>query len=47
MYSFDPTEEQKIVINAAKKLAQKEFEEKIMQFEFYWMILNKPPVLNE
>lgn len=25
MYSFDPTEEQKIVINAAKKLAQKEF----------------------
>ena len=29
-----------------KPVGFKEFEEKIMQIEFYWMILNKPPVLN-
>jgi CheY-like chemotaxis protein len=30
-----------------KPIGFKEFEEKIMQIEFYWMILNKPPVLND
>ncbi|MGA8178553.1 MAG: response regulator [Desulfobacterales bacterium] len=30
-----------------KPVGFKEFEEKIMQIEFYWMILNKPPVLTE
>ena len=30
-----------------KPVGFKEFEEKIMQIEFYWMILNKPPVLSE
>jgi CheY-like chemotaxis protein len=30
-----------------KPVGFKEFEEKIMQFEFYWMILNRAPVLNE
>jgi CheY-like chemotaxis protein len=30
-----------------KPVGFKEFEEKIMQIEFYWMILNKPPVLEE
>jgi CheY-like chemotaxis protein len=30
-----------------KPVGFKEFEEKIMQFEFYWMILNKAPVINE
>jgi CheY-like chemotaxis protein len=30
-----------------KPVGFKEFEEKIMQIEFYWMILNKPPVLDE
>jgi CheY-like chemotaxis protein len=30
-----------------KPVGFKEFEEKIMQIDFYWMILNKPPVLEE
>ncbi len=30
-----------------KPVGFKEFEEKIMQFEFYWMILNRAPILNE
>ena len=30
-----------------KPVGFKEFEEKIRQIEFYWMILNKPPVLKE
>ena len=30
-----------------KPVGFKEFEEKIMQIEFYWMILNKPPILKE
>ena len=30
-----------------KPVGFKEFEEKIMQIDFYWMILNKPPILNE
>jgi len=28
-----------------KPVGYKEFEEKIMQIDFYWMILNKPPAL--
>jgi len=30
-----------------KPVGFKEFEEKIGQIDFYWMILNKPPVLEE
>jgi CheY-like chemotaxis protein len=30
-----------------KPVGFKEFEEKIMQIDFYWMILNKPPILTE
>jgi len=30
-----------------KPVGFKEFEEKIKQIDFYWMILNKPPILNE
>jgi len=30
-----------------KPVGFKEFEEKIMQIDFYWMILNKPPILKE
>ncbi|MEJ2657544.1 MAG: response regulator [Desulfobacterales bacterium] len=30
-----------------KPVGFKEFEEKIRQIEFYWMILNKPPTFNE
>ncbi len=30
-----------------KPVGFKEFEEKIMQIEFYWMILNKAPVIGE
>lgn len=30
-----------------KPVGFKEFEEKIMQIDFYWMILNKPPILEE
>jgi CheY-like chemotaxis protein len=30
-----------------KPVGFKEFEEKIMQIEFYWMILNRAPVLKE
>ena len=30
-----------------KPVGFREFEEKIMQIDFYWMILNKPPILNE
>ena len=30
-----------------KPVGFKEFEKKIMQIDFYWMILNKPPILNE
>ncbi len=30
-----------------KPVGFKEFEDKIMQIEFYWMILNKAPVINE
>lgn len=30
-----------------KPVGFKEFEEKIMQIDFYWMILNKQPILND
>ena len=30
-----------------KPVGYKEFEKKIMQIDFYWMILNKPPILRE
>ena len=30
-----------------KPVGFKEFEEKIMQIDFYWMILNKPPTLEK
>lgn len=30
-----------------KPVGHKEFEDKIMQVDFYWMILNKPPTLEE
>ena len=30
-----------------KPVGFKEFEEKIGQIDFYWMILNRPPVLEE
>lgn len=30
-----------------KPVGYKEFEEKIMQIDFYWMILNKPPIFKE
>ena len=30
-----------------KPVGFKEFEEKIMQIDFYWMILNKPPILSD
>lgn len=30
-----------------KPVGFKEFEEKIMQIDFYWMILNRPPIIEE